>query len=91
MTADLFDALGVIPALPGARCRGRWHVFDAAVHIGRGAPPREVIEARRAAVRICVGCPALSACRAWLASLPPKQRPSGVVAGLINGKERNPA
>jgi hypothetical protein len=28
MTLDLFAALGAIPRLPGARCRGRHELFD---------------------------------------------------------------
>ncbi|HPY26393.1 MAG TPA: hypothetical protein PLK19_18990 [Mycobacterium sp.] len=47
------------PALPGARCRGRAHLFDE--------PEQH--------------CPALTACAAWLASLPARHRPAGVVAG----------
>lgn len=83
---DLLAELNHAPRLPGARCRGQWQLFDATTHMCRGPAPREVIEARQAAVRICVTCPALSACRTWLASLPQRQRPAGVVAGLINGK-----
>nr|WP_220096340.1 WhiB family transcriptional regulator [Mycolicibacterium fortuitum] len=36
-----------------------------------------------AAKALCATCPALSACRSWLESLPAQERPTGVVAGLV--------
>ena len=80
MTAsDLFDALGVIPALPGARCRGRTALFDPRPSTD---PARDDAEAT--ALALCSGCPAGDRCRASFDSLPPKRRPRGVVAGLVN-------
>ncbi|MEH3129156.1 MAG: WhiB family transcriptional regulator [Mycolicibacterium neoaurum] len=68
------------PALPGARCRGRAHLFDE-------RHPDENTEVARQrqtqALGLCSRCPALDACRVWLNSLPASQQPSGVVAGLL--------
>jgi hypothetical protein len=82
MTAgDLFSWLGVIPALPGARCRGRHHLFD-------GPTPVEdelAVEDRHAqAIGLCANCPAADRCRQWFDSLPAPRRPMGVVAGRVN-------
>lgn len=74
----LIEALAGAPSLPGARCRGRHHLFDPA-RLGEHA------EARHAqALGLCERCPALVACSEWYEGLPPKQRPLGVVAGRIN-------
>lgn len=81
--ADVLDALGAAPSLPGARCRGRWELFDATVHESRGAPTAAVLSARTEALAICNSCPALAACTTWVESLPPRQRPHGAIAGRI--------
>ncbi|HPY26001.1 MAG TPA: hypothetical protein PLK19_16960 [Mycobacterium sp.] len=84
MTAigSLFAAIGT-PALPGARCRGRHHLFDDAAQ----GEPADTVEARhRQAIRLCQRCPALEPCQTWLDSLPPSRRPAGVVAGRINSR-----
>ncbi|KHO18648.1 hypothetical protein [Mycolicibacterium setense] len=77
----LMAALGAAPALPGARCRGRSHLFD-------GGPPGEDDEIRAArigqALALCHRCPALAHCRRWHDSLPVSRRPVGVVAGRVN-------
>jgi Transcription factor WhiB len=77
--ASLFGALGGIPLLPGARCRGQHDLFD----------PRDVsdpdcgdIEAQ--ALALCRQCPALAGCSAWFEALPAKRRPQGVIAGRVN-------
>jgi WhiB family redox-sensing transcriptional regulator len=72
----LADAVGAAPALPGARCRGRSELFDA-----------ESVDDERTdyAITVCNRCPALAACREWVASLPPGKRPIGVVAGRVIG------
>ncbi len=81
MTAALFDALGVIPALPGARCRGRHHLFDEP----RRDEDEQAVQDRHAqALGLCARCPAARRCREWLDSLPPRKRPRGVVAGTVN-------
>lgn len=78
---DLLDAISGVPALPGARCRGRHHLFDP-----RGDnEPVETAEQRHAlAVDLCAGCPALPACKTWCDSLSPTRRPPGVTAGRLN-------
>ena len=77
---ELFGALTAIPALPGARCRGRWDLFD----------PREDREDKGAArnrheqaLGLCRLCPALAGCTAWFDSLPRGKRPQGVIAGRV--------
>jgi hypothetical protein len=77
---DLLLSLAGAPSLPGARCRGRHHLFDPPTR-NEDAP---VVEARHAqALSLCGRCPALALCRAWVAELPARQRPPGVVAGEI--------
>ncbi|AFM16986.1 hypothetical protein Mycch_2203 [Mycolicibacterium chubuense NBB4] len=78
---DLFDAVGLAPSLPGAKCRGRHRLFDPPNH---GVEPGEAEYAERAAQRLCSVCPALVRCAAWFESLPPSRRPLGVVAGRVN-------
>lgn len=76
---SLFAAIGT-PALPGARCRGRSHLFDA----GRKGERAESVAQRHAqAVQLCSGCPSLDRCRTWVDSLKPSRRPTGVVAGQV--------
>jgi hypothetical protein len=77
----LFDAVGLSPALPGARCRGRHHLFDPP---SANADPDDAAYAEQAALRLCAGCPALASCSRWFESLPKQQRPPGVVAGRVN-------
>ncbi|CPR11949.1 hypothetical protein BN971_03242 [Mycobacterium bohemicum DSM 44277] len=80
MAADLFDALGVIPALPGARCRGRHHLFDGPAP---GEDEQAVRDRHAQALGLCVGCPAAARCREWFDTLPPRKRPAGVIAGTV--------
>lgn len=75
MTATLAGFLGAlarVPALPGARCRGRAEEFD-----GNDGPHGE--QTRLAAAE-CARCPALTACGEW-ADRQPDNRLDGVVAG----------
>ncbi len=75
---SLLSAAAGVPVLPGARCRGRHHLFDPAT----ADEPEPVTEARHhQAVRICQSCPALDACGSWVDSLPASKRPPGVIAG----------
>lgn len=77
---SLLDAIGLPPALPGARCRGRSATFDPS---DRGEPP-DVRSARHAqAVKLCGRCPAFARCESWLLGLPKNRWPRGVVAGRI--------
>lgn len=77
----LLLALAGAPTLPGARCRGRHHLFDEAAK----GEPADVVEQRHAqALGLCRTCPALASCQRWYAELPRNKRPGGVVAGKIN-------
>ncbi|MDQ1304501.1 MAG: WhiB family transcriptional regulator, redox-sensing transcriptional regulator [Actinomycetota bacterium] len=73
------------PALPGARCRGRAHLFDEPEP---GEPAEQVDQRHAQALGLCQHCPSLTASAAWLASLPARHRPAGVVAGRTY--HRNP-
>lgn len=76
----LLGALLGAPSLPGARCRGRSHLFDEAEQY----EPVELVEQRHAQAKLlCAGCNSLDACRKWLDSLPPSRKPLGVVAGQV--------
>ena len=66
--ADLWAALSGIPKLDGAACVGRNQLMES-------PEPDDIT----AALAICVTCEALNPCQAWARSLPPKQRPLGVV------------
>lgn len=73
-------SLAGVPALPGARCRGRHHLFDA----GRPGEDPDVANARHGqALQLCGQCPAQARCADWLDALAPSQRPEGVVAGQV--------
>lgn len=72
--AGLLEAIGAAPSLPGARCRGRSSEFDET----------DCPETIEYALNLCRSCPALTACTAWVASLPPRKRPPGVVAAQLN-------
>ncbi len=75
----LGSMLGV-PALPGAKCRGRSQLFDEQAK----TEPHDVVEQRHAQAKLlCTVCPAFDPCRRWLESLTPAKRPTGVVAGRV--------
>jgi WhiB family redox-sensing transcriptional regulator len=76
----LFGALAGIPRLDGAACRGQAWAFDPVEQSDNGA---EVRDLQLAALAVCAVCPALDACRTWFDSLPPRDRPTGVIAGRI--------
>lgn len=78
--AGLLDALGAAPALPGARCRGKAHLFDEA---GKHEAPETTAQRHAQAAGLCQGCTALASCAAWFDSLPRTRRPLGVVAGRV--------
>lgn len=73
----LLGALIGAPALPGARCRGRSHLFDPP------DPHEDASQRHLQALGLCEHCPALTACEEWFATLKPSKRPPGVVAGRI--------
>lgn len=68
------------PWLPGARCRGRAHLFSPAEGNIEGGAARQ-----KQALQLCRGCPSLTTCRQWLDGLAPESKPSGVVAGQVLG------
>jgi hypothetical protein len=83
---DMRALLAGIPALPGARCKGRSALYERTVgehHMTGRLTKTEVDDARREALRVCRACPALMACRAWLDGTGIARRPAGVVAGLV--------
>jgi WhiB family redox-sensing transcriptional regulator len=88
---NLLAAIGAAPALPGARCKNRAHLFDPAAP---GENPDTVSARHNHAVGLCEHCPSLTRCEAWVSGLKPSQRPLGVVAGQINRgpeeRERRP-
>jgi WhiB family redox-sensing transcriptional regulator len=69
---NLFAALRSIPALPGAKCVGRHELFES-------PDPGDIANA----VELCSHCPARLPCAQWVESLPPTQRPAGVVGGRV--------
>ena len=76
----LVGALIGAPALPGARCRGRSHLFDEA---NPGETP-EVVQARhKQAIGLCSRCPAAAPCLAYVESQPARRRHTGIVAGRL--------
>ncbi len=75
-----------IPALPGAACKARFDLYERTIgehHAAGRLTKPELDDARREALRLCAGCPALTRCRAWLDALPMSRRPNGVVAGVV--------
>jgi hypothetical protein len=68
------------PDMPEARCRGRADLFDEAA---AGEEAAAVEYRHRRALQLCGGCPELARCTSWIAALPRKERPGGVVAGRI--------
>lgn len=77
----MLDALAAAPVLPGAKCRGRAHLFDEPA----ADEAAETVQARhRQALDLCSRCPSLTRCETWFASLPPRKKPGGVVAGRIH-------
>lgn len=77
-SVDLASVLMSTPAMPGAACRGKAELFDAAV--GAGA---EAQQAQRRCVAVCSGCPSIEVCRQWASGLPERERQAlGVVGGI---------
>lgn len=77
----LLLAIAGAPALPGAKCRGRHHLFDDA---DQGEPPEVVAQRHQQALGLCKICPALASCAMWFDTLPASKRPPGVVAGRVH-------
>jgi WhiB family redox-sensing transcriptional regulator len=74
----VFGALSGVPRLDDANCLGLWTLFDE-------PEPGDADgrDANRAALELCRTCPSLGDCRTWVDSLPPRDRPTGVIAGRI--------
>jgi hypothetical protein len=86
---NLFDYLGLAPALPGARCRRKHALFDEAQP---GEAPETVQQRHAQALSLCLReCPARERCETWYLGLKPSSRPTGVVAGQVweNGKPKS--
>jgi hypothetical protein len=85
MSFDLDALLAAIntPTLPGALCRNRSELFDP---VSQTNPDHDHIEG--VAIHLCHQCPALTDCARWLATLPPTQRPLGVVAGVVQHRAK---
>lgn len=74
---QLVSSLRGAPHLPGARCRGRPHLFDP-------AGVNEDASARHAqALGLCEHCPSMARCSDWFDSLPRQKKPEGVIAGQL--------
>lgn len=84
VTESLDGILGAIlgaPALPGAKCRRRWWLFDEQ----RPNESDATAAARHTqALGLCSRCQSLDPCRAWFDGLPARERPGGVIAGRVN-------
>jgi hypothetical protein len=76
-TAAALAKVFTTPQLPGARCVGRWEMFD----------PDGDDDQHQQAMALCRNCPALTRCSDWLESLQPQQRPHGVIAGRLITEE----
>lgn len=79
----LVGALGGIPRLPGALCKGQPELWDEPLPLSRDPNPGDTAQRLEFAVSTCHRCPALRACERWVASLRPSRRPVGVTAGKL--------
>lgn len=77
----LLSSLAGVPVLRGARCRGKHHLFDPQ---GEDEPDETADARHLQALGLCAACPAIAACETWFESLPPRDRPLGVIAGQLN-------
>jgi WhiB family redox-sensing transcriptional regulator len=85
---NLLDFIGLAPALPGAKCRGRHSTFDEAAP---DEAPETVAQRHAQALSSCSRCPSLERCRDWINSVKPSKRPEGVCAGQVweNGRPKS--
>jgi hypothetical protein len=77
----LLAELAGAPVLPGRKCRGWPHLFHVATP---GEDPDTVHYRHTQALGLCARCPSIDRCRTWLDGLPPRQRPTGIIAGQIH-------
>lgn len=85
VVGNLLLALAGSTALPGARCRGRWALFDPPEH---GDNPAVTEQRHQQAIGLCQRCTALASCTEWFDSLPKAKRPAGVIAGRVRKPHR---
>jgi WhiB family redox-sensing transcriptional regulator len=81
----LLAAIAGAPALVGARCRGKAHLFDGAQP---GEKPEVVAQRHNQALGFCGRCEAAERCRDYFNGLPRRKRPTGVVAGQVHQPAR---
>jgi WhiB family redox-sensing transcriptional regulator len=81
IAANVFDSLGLIVSLPGARWRGKHSLFDEA---RRDETAAAVDKRHTQALMLCRDCPVLGDCQQWFTGLKPSQKPPGVIAGRIH-------
>lgn len=77
---NLLAAIGAAPALPGARCRGKAHLFDERQP---DEAPETAQQRHTQALGLCQHCTALASCQTWFGTLTPAKRPHGVIAGRV--------
>lgn len=75
-----------MPNLRGAACAGRASTFDPR---NAGEPEQAVADRHRYAIELCGRCPVQGACATWIAALPDRERPIGVVAGTLFERKEN--
>lgn len=80
---SLVGALGGIPLLAGALCKGQPEIWDEPSPASRDPDPSDTAGRLKFALNACQRCPALAACTQWVTSLRPSKRPVGVVAGEL--------
>jgi hypothetical protein len=66
----VWAAIGTIPHLPRAACRGEHQIMD---DYDNPAP----------ALRLCARCAEIQPCGTYLAGLKPSERPLGIMAGQV--------
>jgi hypothetical protein len=77
---EILAAVRAAPCLPGAKCRGKSHLFDPAAP---GEDDETVAYRHNQAIGLCSRCESLTRCEEWYSSLPSKQRPGGIIAGQL--------
>jgi hypothetical protein len=71
--AGILEAIAGAPALDRGLCIGQWDLFD------NTEDPAAVDQA----IELCGQCSVRTRCAEYVASLPPRRRPVGVVAGIV--------
>jgi hypothetical protein len=71
----MLDAIGLPAALPGARCRGKQHLYAGPAP---GENPATADARHKQALTLCARCPAIERCPRW--------HPPGIAAPKIPGR-----